>query len=93
MQIFEINRPTCLRPTWSRKGIGYFLLQKHCNCSGNLPKCCENGWRVALASSRFLSDMESQYAAVEGEALAITWGLEQTVALLHPRLQQIIGGD
>ena len=37
--------------------------------------------------------LKSPLAAVEGEALAITWGLEQTVALLHPRLQQIIGGD
>ena len=78
VQIFDINKRTCLRPDWSRKGIGYFLLQKHCLCLNSLPDCCENGWRVTLAGSRFLSDTEGRYAAVEGEALAIAWGLEQT---------------
>ena len=78
VQIFEINRPTCLRPDWSCRGIGYFLLQKHCKCAGRSPECCKNGWRVTLAGSRFLSKTESRYAAVEGEALAIAWGLEQT---------------
>ena len=31
-----------------------------------------------MAGSRFLSGAETRYAAVEGEALAIAWGLEQT---------------
>lgn len=31
-----------------------------------------------LAGSRFLSDTETRYAAIEGEALAIVYGLEQT---------------
>ena len=31
-----------------------------------------------MASSRFLSSAEKHYAPIEGEALAITWGLEQT---------------
>ena len=78
VQIFEINRPTCVRPDWSRRGIGYFLSQKHCKCTGKLPDCCRDGWKVTLAGSRFLSDTESRYAAVEGEALAIAWSLEQT---------------
>ena len=78
VQIFDINRPTCLRPDWSRKGIGYVLLQKHCSCTNPLPDCCEDGWRITLAGSRFLTDTEGRYAAVEGEALAIAWGLEQT---------------
>ena len=30
VQIFDIGKPTCLRPDWPRKGIGFFLLQKHC---------------------------------------------------------------
>ena len=78
VEIFDINRKTCLRPDWSKQGIGYFLLQKHCKCKAELPDCCSNGWRITLAGSRFLSDTESCYAAVEGEALAIAWGLEQT---------------
>ena len=78
VEIFEIDRLTCLRPDWSQKGIGYVLLQKHCNCKIALPDCCSNGWRTVLVGSRFLSDTESRYAAVEGEALAIAWGLEKT---------------
>ena len=78
VEIFDVNRPTCLRTDWSKKGIGYFLLQKHCKCEELSPGCCENGWLITLAGSRFLDSAEQHYAPVEGEALAITWGLEQT---------------
>ena len=43
-----------------------------------MPDCCRNGWRITLAGSRFLSGAEQRYAPIEGEALAIAWGLEQT---------------
>ena len=33
---------------------------------------------MTLAGSRFLSSAEQRYAAIEGEALAVAWGLEQT---------------
>ena len=78
VEIFDLQRPTCLRTDWLKQGIGYFLLQKHCPCSSRIPDCCPGGWRVALAGSRFLSPTEQHYAPIEGEALAITWGLEQT---------------
>ena len=78
VRIFDMGKPTCLRPDWSRRGIGYFLLQKHCTCISELPDCCPDGWRVTLAGSRFLSPAEERYAAVEGEALAIAWSLENT---------------
>ena len=78
VEIYDLSKPTCLRPDWSTRGIGYFLLQKHCACPSELPDCCPNGWKVTLAGSRFLTDAEKRYAAVEGEALAIAWGLEQT---------------
>jgi len=29
VEIFDPERPTCLRPNYSALGIGYFLLQKH----------------------------------------------------------------
>ncbi|KAK3719595.1 hypothetical protein QZH41_015737, partial [Actinostola sp. cb2023] len=76
--IFDNLRRTCLRPDWSRRGIGYFLLQKHCNCPSGVPDCCLRGWRITLAGSRFLASAEQRYAAIEGEALAVAWGLEQT---------------
>jgi len=78
VKIFDMQRRTCLRPDWSRSGIGYFLLQQHCNCPSGIPDCCPGGWRITLAGSRFLSSAEQRYAAIEGEALTATWGLEQT---------------
>ena len=73
-----MRRCTCIRPDWSRHGIGYFLLQQHCGCTSGIPDCCSGGWRITLAGSRFLSSAEQHYAAIEGEALAVAWGLEQT---------------
>ena len=53
VEIFDLTKKTCLRPDWSREGIGYFLLQKHCQCASDLPDCCSDGWRIVLAGSRF----------------------------------------
>lgn len=79
VKIFDINRHTCLRTDWSKEGIGYLLAQKHCGCDPNLSfGCCPDGWMITLAGSRFLSSAEKNYAAVEGEALAVAWALEQT---------------
>ncbi len=44
----------------------------------NVPDCCADGWIIVLAGSSFLSGAESRYAAIEGEALAVAWGLEQS---------------
>jgi hypothetical protein len=78
VQIYDLARSTCLRPDWSKKGIGYFLSQKHCECENAIPGCCEYGWRITLAGSRFLKPAETRYAPVEGEALAVAWSLENT---------------
>ena len=47
--IFDLNRPTCLRPDWSKTGIGFFLSQKHCTCAQPDPGCCNDGWKITLA--------------------------------------------
>ena len=78
VEIFNIDRVTCLQTDYSEIGIGYFLSQKHCKCDGTTPGCCKNGWRITLAGSRFLKPAESRYSPIEGEALAIAWALEQT---------------
>ncbi len=78
VEIFDMKRRTCLRSDWSCQGIGYFVLQKHCNCPSGAPDCCPEGWRVTLAGSRFLSPAEQRYAPIEGEALAVAWGPEQS---------------
>ena len=77
VEIFDSTRRTCLRPDWSNRGIGYFLLQKRCARPSTLPDCCFNEWQVTLAGSRFLSSAEQRYATIEGEALAVARGLEQ----------------
>ena len=78
VRIFDMSRRTCLRTDWSKAGIGYFLSQKHCDCKSRTFGCCNDGWRITLAGSRFLTKTESNYAPIEGEALAAAWGLEQT---------------
>ena len=78
VEIYDPSKLTCLRPDWSQRGIGYFLSQKHCDCYASIPGCCEYGWRITLAGSRFLKPAETRYAPVEGEALAIAWSLENT---------------
>lgn len=77
-EIFDPHRRTCLRPDWSKNGISYILIQKHCTCLSDLPDCRENGLKIVLADSPFLSAAEQRYAPIKGEALAAAWGLEQT---------------
>ncbi len=45
VEIFDIKKMTCLRPDWSKKGIGYTLLQKHFNCDSTMPGCGPEGWK------------------------------------------------
>lgn len=62
-EIFDMHMRTCLRPGWSNRGIGYFLLQQHYRCHSGTPDCCPGGWRITLAGSRFLSSAEQRYVA------------------------------
>ena len=74
---FEVNRPTWLATDWSKSGIGFTLSQKHCDCiETNNPFCGEDHWKTNYAGSRFTKESESRYAPIEGEALALWYGLE-----------------
>ena len=74
---FEVGRPTCLATDWARIGLGFLLLQKHCDCAGMLtPTCGDDHWQLVFAGSRFTSQTESRYAPIEGEALAVVYGLD-----------------
>ena len=77
VKMFDINRTTCIATDWSKTGIGAYLLQKYCSCNSKKPFCCPDGWQLTLVSSRFLTDAESRYAPVEGEALAVVFGLDK----------------
>ena len=75
---FDINRITCLAPDWSKDGMGFLLLQRHCKCPlDKAPICCQEGWKLVFAGSRFCTDAESRYAPIEGEATAVAWSLQK----------------
>ena len=78
VQPFEPHRPTCLSTNWSKTGVGFLLQQKHCQCSiDKAPHCGPAHWKLIFAGSRFLTEAESRYAPIEGEALALVYGLRQ----------------
>ena len=52
VKIFDKKKPTCIATDWSKTGLGFWLFQKHCNCQGNTPFCCRNGWKIVLVNSR-----------------------------------------
>ncbi|XP_066910175.1 uncharacterized protein [Clytia hemisphaerica] len=76
--IFDKDKPTCLATDWSKKGVGYWLLQKQCQCEGSKPGCCHDGWKITLTGSRFTNKSESNYYPIVGEALAVADALEKT---------------
>lgn len=75
---FTPFRPTALATDWSRKGMGFWLCQKFCECEGApRPGCCPTGWQTIFCGSRFCTAAESRYHPIEGEALAAAYGLEK----------------
>ena len=76
IRIFDPAKPTCLTTDWSKTGIGFWLFQKHCQCPGLKPFCCHDSWKITLVGSCFTHPAESRYAPIEGEALAVTYGLD-----------------
>ena len=102
VEIFDQSRPTCLATDWSKEGLGYWLVQKHCDCAGVRPFCCKLGWKVVLMGSRFPHGAESRYAPIEGEALAVVDALDKArhftlgcsdlmVAVDHKPLLKVLG--
>ena len=75
-KIFDSKRVTCLATDWSKKGIGFWLLQKYCTCEVITSVCCSTGWKIVFAGSRFTHPAESRYAPIEREASAVVYGLE-----------------
>ena len=63
VESYDISKTTCIQPDWSQNEVEYLLLQKHCQCTMVSPTCCENGWKVIYAGSRFTNKVESNYYA------------------------------
>ena len=86
VRLFDPSRLTCLATDWSVDGVGFFLMQKYCNCNAKTPACCPNGWKLCLVGRRFTHLAESLHAPIEGEALAVVYALHQArflCALMH----------
>jgi len=50
----EPKHPTCICTDWSREGLCFTLLQKHCQCQmPKAPYCCNDGWQLIFAASHF----------------------------------------
>ena len=77
VKAFEKERTTCLSTDWSKNGIGFALLQKHCQCKEDNPNCGDGHWKLVFTGSRFTKPAETRYAPIEGETLAVVYGLEQ----------------
>ena len=74
---FDPNLPTALATDWAKFGMGFWLTQKHCQCPGSTPGCCQTGWQTVYVGSRFCSAAESRYHPIEGEALSAINGLDK----------------
>ena len=103
LSFYDMKKPTALVTDWSKLGIGFVLLQKHCHCEGEInPLCCTTGWKLVLCNSRHLVNGESDYAPIEGEALGVAWALKKarmfllgcpsfTIFVDHAPLLKILG--
>lgn len=40
---FDVNKPSCLTTDWSKEGIGFLRLQRHCSCLTHIPTCFKTG--------------------------------------------------
>ena len=74
---FDPSLPTCLATDWAKMGMGYWLTQKRCTCTTDMPGCCKTGWQTVFVGSRFCHQAEQLYAPIEGEAAAAAWAVDK----------------
>ena len=103
IKTFDCFRATCLATDWCKTGLGFFLFQQRCNCQPiEGPYCGGGHWVVCFAGSRFTTAAESRYAPIEGEALAVVFGLTSCrmfvlgcprliISVDHKPLLQVLG--
>ena len=77
VRTFNPSLPTCLATDWCKFGMGFWLCQKRCQCSGVKPGCCDSGWQTVYVGSRFCHQAEQNYAPIEGEAKAAAWATDK----------------
>lgn len=70
---FDFVCMICLVIDWFVDGIGFFLMQKYCQCLSKIFICCNDGWKLCLVGSRFIYLVESRYVFIEGEVLVVVY--------------------
>ena len=77
---YDVKRKTVVITDWSKTGIGFVILQKHCKCKDLTTQstlCCQVGWKPIFCNSRHTDERELNYRPIEGEALAVEWALRK----------------
>ena len=61
VRLFSMTAPTGLATDWSKHCMGWWLVQKHCQCPG-IPTlgCCKTGWQTVYCGSKLNSAAESR---------------------------------
>ena len=86
-----MKKPTCLATDWSKEGLGFSLMQKHCKCSGPPdPNCGVGHWKIVFAGSKTTNGAQRRYCPVEGKCLATVYGLERCRMLDNWKQFQIL---
>ena len=89
VRLYDMSLPTALASDWSKTCMGFWLVQKHCQCPGTPTLgCCKTGWQTVYCGSKFNSGAVSRYHPIEGEAAAAVHALDKTsmFTLGHPNL-------
>ena len=78
VRAYDLQKPTCLATDWSKEGLGFSLMQKHCKCPGVAdPNCGAGHWKLVFAGSKTTNESQSRYSPTEGECLAAAYGLQR----------------
>ena len=77
VHIFHKSRQTCLATDMLKKGISFWLFQKHCTYTTINHLCCNTGWKTTLVGSRFAHPAEPRCPPIKGEALAVADALDK----------------
>ena len=78
MCAYDLRKPTCLATDWSKTGLGFSLMQKHCRCPGVAdPNCGAGHWKLIFAGSKTTNESQQRYSPTEGECLAAVYGLKR----------------
>ncbi len=78
VRAYDLEKPTCLTTDWSKMGLGFSLMQKHCKCTGKPdPNCGVGHWKLVFAGSKTTNEAQSRYSPTEGECLAAAYGLQR----------------